>query len=92
MLSTLLYVHKMTVMSGTHRDLLFWSRSRCFEWKNHRRGLGTIESCNSDAKYALVLAQNDRSGLGPIKTCYSLPEVAVLHVKFTGGSGTHRDL
>ena len=30
-------------------------------------------------------AKNDWSSLGPIETCYSGPEVAVLHVKPTGG-------
>ena len=39
----------------------------------------------SDAKHAVVHAQNDWSYLGPIETCYSGPEVAVLHVKTTGG-------
>ena len=39
----------------------------------------------SDAKYAVVHVQNDRSCLGPIETCYSVPEVAVLHGKTTGG-------
>ena len=33
-------------MPGTNRDLLFWSRSRCFTWKKHRWGLGPTETCN----------------------------------------------
>ena len=71
--------------SGTHRDLLFGSKSRCFSSKNHWWGLGPIEISISDAKHALVHAQNDRSCLGNIETCYSGPEVAVLHAKATGG-------
>ena len=41
-------------------------------------------SSNSDAKHAVVHAQNDRSCLGPIESCYSGPEVAVLHAKTIG--------
>ena len=44
-----------------------------------------METSVSDAKHAVVHAQNDRSCLGPIETCYSGPEVAVLHAKVTGG-------
>ena len=47
--------------------------------------LGPIETSNSDAKNALVHAQNDRSCLGPTETCYSAPAVAVLHAKTTCG-------
>ena len=72
-------------MSGTHRDLLFGSKSRCFACKYHRWGLGPIETINSDARHALLLAENHRWGLGPIETCYSCPEVAVLHAETTGG-------
>ena len=42
-----------------------------------------METCNSDAKHAVVHAQNDRSYLGPIETSCSGPEVAVLHAKTT---------
>ena len=45
-----------------------------------------IETSNTDAKHALVHAQNDRSYLGLIETCYSGPEVAVLHAKTTCGA------
>ena len=42
-------------MSGTHRDLLFWSRSRCFACKNHRWGLGpTGEGWNQYSLFILV--------------------------------------
>ena len=37
----------------------------------------------SDAKHAVVQAQNDRWGLVPIETCNSVPKVAVLHAKTT---------
>ena len=39
----------------------------------------------SDAKHAVVHAQNDMCCLGPREICYSGPEVAVLHSKTTGG-------
>ena len=42
-----------------------------------------METSNSDAKYAVLHAQNDRLCLGPIETCYSAPKVAVLHAKTT---------
>ena len=71
--------------SGTHTDLLFWSKSHSFAIKNHSLGWGPIETSNSDDKHAVVHAQNDRSCLGLIETCYSVPEDAVLHGKATGG-------
>ena len=70
-------------MSGTHRDLLFGSKRRCFAWKNHRWGLGPIETSNSFAKDAVFREQNDRWCLGPIDICYSCQKVAVLHPKTT---------
>ena len=70
-------------MSGTHRDLLFGSKSRCFECNNHSCGLGSIETCNSVANHAVLHAQNDRLCLGLIVTCYAGPKVAVLHPKTT---------
>ena len=68
---------------GTHRDLLFWSKSRCFAFKNHRWGMGPIEARNSGANYAVFHAQNDRWCLGPIEICYSGTKVAVFHAKTT---------
>ena len=38
----------------------------------------------TDAKCAVVNAENDRSCLGPIETCHSVPEVAFLPGKATG--------
>ena len=73
-------------MSGSLRDLLFGSKSRCFACKYHRWGLGPMETSNSDARHAVLLAENHRWGLGPIETCYSCPEVAVLHAETTGES------
>ena len=68
-------------MSGTHRDLLFWTRSRCFACKNHRWALGPIETSNSCAKVAALLAQKHRCGLEPQQTCKSGHKGAVLHEK-----------
>ena len=68
-------------MSGSHRDLLFWSRSRCFACKNHRWSLGPAETCNSGANHAVLHAENDRGCLGPTETCNSSPKVAVLHAQ-----------
>ena len=74
-------------MSGTIRELLFRSKSRCFASKNHKWGLGPIETSNSDARhavlYAVLNAKNNRWRLGPIETCNSGPKVAVLHAKTT---------
>ena len=47
--------------------------------------MGPLETSNSDAKHALVRAQNDGSCLRNIETCYSGPEVTVLHAKTTRG-------
>ena len=68
-------------MSGTHRDLLFTSKSRCFACKTNREGLGPIESCSSDDRHAVLLVQNHRWGLGPIETCNSCPKVALLNAQ-----------
>ena len=68
---------------GTHRDLKFWSKMRCFACKNYRWGLGHIETSNSGANHAVLHAQSDRSCLGPIETCNSSPKGAVLHAKTT---------
>ena len=40
-----------------------------FAFKNHRCGRGPIETGISDAKHAVVHAQNERSCLGPIESC-----------------------
>ena len=82
---TLLCKHKRQVMSGTHRDLLFRSISRCFASKNHTWGLGPMETSYSDARHAILHAEIHTWGLGPTETCYSGPEVAVLPAKTTGG-------
>ena len=68
-------------MSGTHRDLLFDFKSRCFECKNHRWGLGPIETSNSDARHGVLPAENHRWVLGPIETCNFGPKVAGFHAK-----------
>ena len=70
-------------MSGTHKALKFCSKSRCFECKNHRLGLGPIETSNSDARHGALHAENHRWVLGPIETCNFGPKVAGLHAKTT---------
>ena len=42
-----------------------------------------METSNSDARHAVLNAENHRWGLGPMDTCYSGPEVAVLQAKTT---------
>ena len=59
-------------MSGTHWDLLFWSKSLCFASKNHRWGRGPIETSVSGANHAVLHAQNVRWGLGTIETYNSV--------------------
>ena len=44
-----------------------------------------METSNSDARNAVLQAENHRWSLGLIETRYSGPEVAVLHAKTTGG-------
>ena len=70
-------------MSGTHRDLLFGSKSRCSACKNNRWGLERIETSYSGANHADLHAQNDRCGLGHIDIHYSGPKLADLHEKNT---------
>ena len=65
-------------MSGTHRDLLFGSKSRCFASKNHTWGLGPMETSDSDANHAVLHVQNDWWGLEPIQSFYSCAKDAVM--------------
>ena len=44
-------------MSGTHRDLLFLSKSLCFGSKNNTRVLGPIETINFGANQAVLHAK-----------------------------------
>ena len=67
--------------SGTHIDLWFWSKSRCYAWENRRSGLGPIETSDSDANHIVLLAQNDRWGLGPMETSISSANHAVLYAQ-----------
>ena len=71
-------MQKQQMSSGTNRDLLLWSKSRCFASKNHRWGLEPIGTSFSDARHAVLQAQKHRWGLGPIETCNSGPTVALL--------------
>ena len=59
-------------MSGPLRDLLLWSKSRCFACKNHWWGLGHIETSYSCANHAVLDTQNDRLCLGPRETYNSV--------------------
>ena len=68
-------------MSGTHRDLLFGSKSRCFACKTNRWGLGPIETSNSDARHAGLYAEGRRWDLGPKDMCNCGHKVAVLNAK-----------
>ena len=70
-------------MSGTHRDLLFGTKGRCFECKNHRWGLGPIETSNSNARHGVLHEENHRWVLGHIETCNFGPKVAGFHAKST---------
>ena len=78
---SLFYMQKPQIRTGTHRDLLFGSKSRCFVCKNHRWGLGPIETSNSGANHAVLHAQNDRWGLEPIETSDSGANHAVLYAQ-----------
>ena len=48
--------------------------------QNHRLGLAPIETCNFDARHAVLHAHN-RLGLGPTETCNSGANRAVLHAQ-----------
>ena len=61
------------------RYFLFQSKTRCFACKNHRWGLGPIETSDSCANHVVLHAQNDRWGLGPTETCNSDANHDVLH-------------
>ena len=80
---SLFCIQKPQMRAGTHRDLLFWSKSRYFACKNHRWGLGPLGTSNSCTNDAFLHAQNDRWYLGPIETCCSGPKAAVFHPKTT---------
>ena len=52
-------------MSGTHRDLLIRSISLGFESKNRTRGLGPMETSDSDANHAVLKAKTTEEGWDP---------------------------
>ena len=52
-------------MAGTHRDLLFRSKRRCFASKNQTWGVGPIETSNSDANHAVLHAKTTEEGWDP---------------------------
>ena len=68
-------------MSGTHRDLFFWSISRCFVSKNHTWRLGPMETSISDAGHPLLHAENHGRVLGTIETWNFGPKAAGFHAK-----------
>ena len=80
---SLFCLQKPQMRAGTHRDLLFWSKSRYFASKNHRWGLGPLETSFSGDNHAVFRSQNDMWGLEPIETCNYGPKAAVLHAKTT---------
>ena len=47
-------------MSGTHRDFLFRSKSRCFATKKPHMRAGTLRDKFSGANHAVLHAQKDR--------------------------------
>ena len=55
-----LHAQNDRLRSGTHGDSSFWSKSGCFASKNHRQGLGSLETSNFDANHAVLHAQYDR--------------------------------
>ena len=74
-------MHKTTGEGWYPWRLVILVKRRCFASKNHRRGLGPLETSDSDANHAVLHAQNDRCGQGPIHTCNSAPKGVVLHAK-----------
>ena len=52
-------------MSGTHSDLFFWSRRRCFTFKKHRWGLGPTETCFSGPEDAVLHSKSTGGVLDP---------------------------
>ena len=48
-----------------------------------------METSDSDARHAVLHAQNDRLCRGTIESCYSGPKVALLHPKTTDEGGYH---
>ena len=48
-----------------------------------------METSNSDAKHAVLHAQNDRLCLGPIEICYSGPKPSVCMQKPQVKAGTN---
>ena len=68
---------KLEVTSGT-QILFIPVQNSLFSFKIHTWGLGPIETRNSDARHAVLHAENHRCSLGPIETCNFGPKAAVL--------------
>ena len=71
-------MHEMTGNVWDPLRFVIRVQKSLFACKNHRWGLGAIETSNSDAKHADLHAEYHRWGLGPIETCNLGPKVAVL--------------
>ena len=46
--------------AGTHVHFLLWCKHAVLHAQNDRRGVGPIETCNYDAKLAILNAHNHR--------------------------------
>ena len=68
-------------MSGTYRDLLIRSKSRCFASNNQTWGLGPLETRYSYDSHAVLHAENHRCSLRLIHTCNFGHKVAVLNAQ-----------
>ena len=79
-------------MSGTHRDLLVGSKSRCFACKKHRWGLGTIETCNSCAKALFCMHKATGEGWNPYSLFILVLSTLYVCSKQQMRAGTHIDL
>ena len=90
-LITMFCMNKTAAVSGTHRNSLFWSKSHSYASKNHRWGLGPIETSYSGANHAVLHAQNDLWGLEPIETCMLVQKSLFCMQKPQMRAGTHRD-
>ena len=72
-----LHIKNTQMRAGTHIDLSFWRKTRCFASKNHTWGLGR----NFSPKVAVLNTQNYRWRLEPIETSNSGANHAVLHAQ-----------
>ena len=81
MLIMLFRMHKTTGEVWDPWKLVILILMSLFWMKNYRRGLGSIETGNSDSNHFVLHAQNERCGLGPIETCVSGANHTVFHAQ-----------